>query len=130
MSEYTRKDTEALKRDAAQRSQQMYKNMSMQTRQSNNNINNNSNNKPVYTFLPFREELSPAVSYKNENMNFSGEKEKSGAFPFSLSNGFKISELFNNIDSDKMMILALLVMLYKDGGDNKRLMMALAYLLT
>ena len=42
---------------------------------------------------------------------------------------FGIDKLLGQLDSDRMLILALLAMLYKDGG-NKKLMMALAYLLT
>lgn len=38
-------------------------------------------------------------------------------------------DILKNLDSDKMLIIALLAMIYKDGS-NKKLMMALAYLLT
>lgn len=39
------------------------------------------------------------------------------------------TELLEKLDKDQILILVLLVMLYKEGGD-KKLMMALAYLLT
>ncbi len=44
--------------------------------------------------------------------------------PFGLDLDF-----LKNLDSDKILIIALLAMIYKDGS-NKKLMMALAYLLT
>lgn len=43
------------------------------------------------------------------------------------------SEIFSNLDGDSMLILALMAMLYQNGGKNgcdKKLLMALAYLLT
>lgn len=41
---------------------------------------------------------------------------------------FGIGEMLDGIDTDKILIIVLLVMIYKDGGSRK-LMMALVYLL-
>ena len=46
-----------------------------------------------------------------------------------LLGGWNPAELLEQLDKDQILILVLLVMLYKEGGD-KKLMMALAYLLT
>ena len=46
---------------------------------------------------------------------------------------FNPGGLLSNLDGDTMLILAMMVMLYKDGGwdgCDKKLLMALAYLLT
>ncbi|MFQ9094645.1 MAG: hypothetical protein ACLR5S_10415 [Ruminococcus sp.] len=46
---------------------------------------------------------------------------------------FRPGGLLSNLDGDTMLILAMMVMLYKDGGwdgCDKKLLMALAYLLT
>ena len=44
-----------------------------------------------------------------------------------------LAELVKHLDSDHMLILAMMAMIYKDGGNescDKKLLMALAYLLT
>lgn len=60
-------------------------------------------------------------SVQSENPN---TKIENCQMPFGLN-----LDILKNLDSDKMLIIALLAMIYKDGG-NKKLMMALAYLLT
>lgn len=47
--------------------------------------------------------------------------------PLGIGSGFE--KYLEHLDTDKILIIALLAMIYKDGG-NKKLMMALAYLLT
>ena len=72
-----------------------------------------------YDFLPLREESAA---------NSSGMRKS----PLDLGNllgGWNPAELLEQLDKDQILILVLLVMLYKEGGD-KKLMMALAYLLT
>ena len=61
------------------------------------------------------------------NYDFLPLREESGA----ASGGMKKNplDLLEHLDKDQILILVLLVMLYKEGGD-KKLMMALAYLLT
>lgn len=57
---------------------------------------------------------------------------KSFQIPF-LDGKLNPSELLSKLDGDSMMILALMVMIYKDGGKegcDRKLLMALAYLLT
>ena len=52
--------------------------------------------------------------------------------PLSLAQ-FRPTGLLSGLDGDTMLILAMMVMLYKDGGwdgCDKKLLMALAYLLT
>ena len=46
--------------------------------------------------------------------------------------GLDATELLSRLDGDSMLIIALMVMLYKNGGEeiDKKLLMALAYLLT
>lgn len=56
------------------------------------------------------------------------ENQKAKAENFRIPFGLDL-DILKNLDSDKMLIIALLAMIYKDGS-NKKLMMALAYLLT
>ena len=72
-----------------------------------------------YDFLPLREESGAA----------SGGMRKSPLDLGNLLGGWNPAELLEHLDKDQILILVLLVMLYKEGGD-KKLMMALAYLLT
>lgn len=55
--------------------------------------------------------------------------EKSAGFGKSAGRMESSRIVGTNFDKDQILILVLLVMLYKEGGD-KKLMMALAYLLT
>ena len=72
-----------------------------------------------YDFLPLREESGAA----------SGGMKKNPLDLGNLLGGWNPAELLEHLDKDQILILVLLVMLYKEGGD-KKLMMALAYLLT
>ncbi len=111
MADYTRLDGSAMRRDAQRRARQM--------RQNVPTANHDAKRNP-YTENPERERASP----KEERPD---EKERSSNILRQLP--FGIDRLFSQLDSDRMLILAILVMLYKDGG-NRNLMMALAYLLT
>ena len=98
-----------------------------------------------YSFLPLREEPTPVSaqahvkhvppsppplqSQPSNRMTRNQSRQQGMGFPVFPRNGLHPKELLDHLDSDKMMILALLVVLYKDGADQK-LLMALAYLLT
>ena len=68
-------------------------------------------------------------STENTVNNNSNEPSASEGFkmPFGILNG--LEKYIEKLDTDKILIIAMLAIIYKDGG-NKKLMMALAYLLT
>ena len=71
----------------------------------------------------------PLQSQPGNRMTQNQSRQQGMVFPVFSRNGLHPKEWLDHLDSDKMMILALLVVLYKDGADQK-LLMALAYLLT
>ena len=70
-----------------------------------------------------------AVKIAFVSVNFVSLLRKSPLDLGNLLGGWNPAELLEHLDKDQILILVLLVMLYKEGGD-KKLMMALAYLLT
>lgn len=109
MPQYTRQDGDAMRQDAIRRSKEMYHRAAIPQPTPQRN----------YDFLPLREESAA---------NYGGMRKS----PLDLGNllgGWNPAELLEHLDKDQILILVLLVMLYKEGGD-KKLMMALAYLLT
>ncbi|MDO4156917.1 MAG: hypothetical protein Q4D37_09105 [Oscillospiraceae bacterium] len=112
MPQYTRRDSEAMRQDAIRRSREMYhRAVPPQASQSSD-----------YDFLPLREESD---AFKVPPQNPTSKKTQ----PMGLFGNWNPTELLEKLDKDQILILVLLVMLYKEGGD-KKLMMALAYLLT
>lgn len=112
MPQYTRRDGDAMRQDAIRRSREMYhRAVPPQEPQSSS-----------YDFLPLREE--PAVPKSPPQPPPSKKPQQMGLF-----GNWNPAELLEKLDKDQILILVLLVMLYKEGGD-KKLMMALAYLLT
>lgn len=116
MPQYTRRDGNAMRQDAIRRSCQMYHRAAV------------PKSSDVYDFLPLREE---EVSFPSPEFP---KKSDTGAVVSSVPNAgifgsFHPMELLEKFDKDQILILVLLVMLYKEGGD-KKLLMALAYLLT
>lgn len=106
MAEYTRHDSGDMRRDAQRRAQQM--------------------KQRVPHVRSSAEEERQEYTDKTEQPQ---EKEQKSTHGSTQQLPFGIDRLFTQLDSDRMLILAILAMLYKDGG-NKKLMMALAYLLT
>lgn len=112
MPQYTRKDGDAMRQDAIRRSQEMYHRVvPLQESQTFG-----------YDFLPLREEQDASKS--SPQIPLSKKPAQMGLF-----GNWNLTELLEKLDKDQILILVLLVMLYKEGGD-KKLMMALAYLLT
>ena len=118
MANYTRQDGSAMRRDAAARANQMQQRVPYR-RQSGGNPEE-------------KEKRCEAASYDTEHTE---PKKKP---PVQQQDGIQnilsgltggLDNLLAQMDTDRMLILALLAMLYKDGS-NKKLMMALAYLLT
>ena len=129
----------------------MAENRANNTGQNNNNNNNNMQNiihrdawrrmEQMQQKVPYRRQRNMQSFYRNNNSAYQNtakskqteepvndtSKESSGhenfKMPFGALNGLE------KLDTDKILIMALLAMIYKDGG-NKKLMMALAYLLT
>ena len=115
MAGYTRRDSGAMRRDAERRAQQMRRRVPY--------IKNEGE-----FFSDIREDKSfhsGETVYGRDRY----EKKQGGTSDSMMQMPFGIDKLLGQLDSDRMLILALLAMLYKDGG-NKMLMMALAYLLT
>lgn len=109
MPQYTRQDGDAMRQDAIRRSKEMYHRAAIPQ----------PTPQRKYDFLPLREESAAN----------SGGMRKSPLDLGNLLGGWNPAELLEQLDKDQILILVLLVMLYKEGGD-KKLMMALAYLLT
>ncbi len=113
MADYTRQDSGAMRRDAQRRAQQMKQRVPF-VRDSGDDgheeykyhTESHCNNEPE--------------SHESKHNARSGSTQQ---LPFG------VDRLLSQLDSDRMLILAILAMLYKDGR-NKKLMMALAYLLT
>ncbi len=113
MAAYTRQDGNAMRRDAAARARQMQQRV-------------------PYQRMPHTAPHTPPPVL--EETKFQELPESHSAPTPQNGNGRPaflpgIDHLLEQIDGDRMLILALLAMLYKDGS-NKKLMMALAYLLT
>ncbi len=118
MADYTRRDSGAMRRDAQRRAQQMKQRVPYIKKIPEEKGENFTENmeKPFHA----EETVHERAGYET--------KQKSGAAG-GMQIPFGIDRILGQLDSDRMLILALLAMLYKDGG-NKKLMMALAYLLT
>lgn len=122
MADYTRRDGSAMRTDAQRRARQMQQRVPGRTRTDRQKENISS-----------EEENADENNAKKEDAEKkeqdSGRKQSSpvNSLPFGFGAG--LDNLLEHIDTDRMLIIALLAMIYKDGG-NKKLMMALAYLLT
>ncbi len=83
--------------------------------------------------VPYKKSPDDGNAYLTQKEDSAQETPPEKATDSKTGGGFGlpagIDRLLEQIDTDRMLILALLAMLYKDGG-NKKLMMALAYLLT
>ncbi len=117
MPYYTDRDSSTMRRDAERRAMQMRQRM------------------PVGTYKRYSERAASEPAPESERVQESERPQKHEEKPKpQQKSGFPLNILGNlgnlgSFDSDTMLILAILAMLYKDGG-NKKLMMALAYLLT
>ena len=119
MARYSQAEMNQMRKDAMRRSKQMH------------------HGRRDYSFLPLREDIhsnsnqtcDKAVIPKQpeKTMHSSQDSKKPPSKGFKLGS-FDPKELLQHLDSEKMMIIAMLVVLYNDGADNK-LLMALAYLL-
>lgn len=126
MAGYTRQDGNAMRRDAMRRAQQMQQRVPYRKPPDD-----------IDAYLPFQEETAGSEPEPRSEHKPKKEPSRPGDSPpkkggflgggFSLPGG--IDRLLEQAGSDRMLILALLAMIYKDGG-SKKLMMALAYLLT
>ena len=79
--------------------------------------------------MPFAVLKRCTIGLREESGAASGGMKKNPLDLGNLLGGWNPAELLEHLDKDQILILVLLVMLYKEGGD-KKLMMALAYLLT
>ncbi|MBQ8514583.1 MAG: hypothetical protein IJ496_04220 [Ruminococcus sp.] len=119
MAGYTRQNGNAMRRDAMRRTQQMQQRVPYRKPPDD-----------MDEYLPLQEE-APKPEHEPKPDKETARPE-SGSSPgtgggFGLPGG--IDRLLEQAGSDRMLILALLAILYKDGG-SKKLMMALVYLLT
>ena len=117
MADYTRRDGNAMRMDAQRRARQMQQRVPSR-RQTDRQAEN----------MRAEEENAKKEGSEKKEPD-SGKKQSSpvNSLPFGLGAG--LDNLLEHIDTDRMLIVALLAMIYKDGS-NKKLMMALAYLLT
>ena len=111
MAQFSEQEQNAMRRDAARRAQEMQRRVHP-------------------TASPGRRLPSQFADYPPET----SPKPQPPKLPL-LGNlpQFNPGGLLSNLDGDTMLILAMMVMLYKDGGwdgCDKKLLMALAYLLT
>lgn len=118
MPQYNRRDHEAMRQDAIRRSKEMYHKAESLPKTE------------AYDFLPLRlEESERRKPFPPLQQNSRQTQSAQNAMPAGLLGGWNPMELLEKFDKDQILILVLLVMLYKEGGD-KKLLMALAYLLT
>ncbi len=117
-----------IQRDARRRMEQMQQKVPYRRKgnmqpfyRNNNSAYNNSTYKNADT-----DRNNPTETPVNNNSNESSTSEGS-KMPFGILNG--LEKYIEKLDTDKILIIAMLAIIYKDGG-NKKLMMALAYLLT
>ncbi len=115
MAQFSQSEQNAMRRDAVRRAQEMQQRVHPAI--------------PPGRFPPQYADYPPEAE--------APEPPKSAASPPKIpllgNLPFHPTGLLSNLDGDTMLILAMMVMLYKDGGwdgCDKKLLMALAYLLT
>ncbi len=114
MPYYTEHDGSTMRRDAEKRARQM------RQRMPGGNYNTSAYSK--------QEEQAEETVYPHKSKEEKKQPKYQQRSDFPLNIPGNLGN-FGSFDSDTMLILAILVMVYKDGS-NKKLMMALAYLLT
>lgn len=115
MAQFSQSEQNAMRRDAARRAQEMQQRVHPTI--SSGRLPPRYADYPPETEAP--EPSKPATPAPK--------------IPFLGNLPFHPTGLLSNLDGDTMLILAMMVMLYKDGGwegCDKKLLMALAYLLT
>lgn len=125
MARFSQQEQNAMRREAARRAQEMQQRVHP-------------------TAPPTHRTTSPYADYPPEppqQESVPVQRIQQGT-PYPKSNGVPLfgglsrlnpTELFSRLDSDSMLILAIMAMIYKDGGKegcDRKLLMALAYLLT
>lgn len=118
MPYYTDRDGSAMRHDAERRARQM------RQRMPSGNYSTSAYSENTQS----QEESAAETVYlhKSEKEKQQSNSQQRSDFPLNIMRNLGN---FGSFDSDTMLILAILVMVYKDGS-NKKLMMALAYLLT
>ncbi|WP_288535474.1 hypothetical protein [Ruminococcus callidus] len=112
MAQFSQQEQNAMRREAARRAREMQKRV----------------------YFGKQQEPSPYADYPPEEPPQKKTPPPQTGMPL-LGNlaQFRPTGLLSGLDGDTMLILAMMVMLYKDGGwdgCDKKLLMALAYLLT
>ena len=112
MAQFSQQEQNAMRREAARRAREMQKRV----------------------YFGKQQEPSPYTDYPPEEPPQKKTPPPQTGMPL-LGNlaQFRPTGLLSGLDGDTMLILAMMVMLYKDGGwdgCDKKLLMALAYLLT
>lgn len=120
-----------IQRDARRRMEQMQQKVPYRRQRNMHPFYRNNNspyNSSVYNNSSYKDEDRNKSTKNPVNNNSKESSESEGVkVPLGILNGFE--KYIEKLDTDKILIIALLTIIYKDGG-NKKLMMALAYLLT
>lgn len=117
-----------IQRDARRRMEQMQQKVPYRRQRNMQPFYRNNNS--AYNNSTYKDaDADKNKSTENTVNNNSNESSASEGFkmPFGILNG--LEKYIEKLDTDKILIIAMLAIIYKDGG-NKKLMMALAYLLT
>lgn len=117
-----------IRRDAQRRMEQMQQKVPYM-RQGNMRNNFYRNNTDGSANNSFPQRNMQEISTEKEHTEEAPKPAANESFRLPLGIGSGLEKYLEHLDTDKILIIALLAMIYKDGG-NKKLMMALAYLLT
>lgn len=115
MARYSPQEQDNMRREASRRAREMQQRAPI--------LPGGMRQEPMGDMLPSSAAPEPPVK-PSAGTPFSGLAELVSHGP---------AELLSHLDSDHMLILAMMAMIYKDGGNencDKKLLMALAYLLT
>lgn len=127
MAQFSQQEQNQMRRDAARRAREMQRNVYPSMRRAS-----------PYADLPPspREEPAPPPPPPRQHNTVHSHPNSPQSKGIPLLGGLpqlNPGELLSKLDGDSMLIIALMVMLYKNGGQDgcdKKLLMALAYLLT
>ncbi|MDE5946776.1 MAG: hypothetical protein K2G63_05705 [Oscillospiraceae bacterium] len=122
MAVYDNRQFSNMRNDAIRRSREMYRNSMVNTSHYSQGDNYKENNMPDSEIIQ-KPEKKEIINENNKNNNINNNYNNKSIIPDSLSKLFE-----GGFDSDKLTIIALIIILAKEGADMK-LILALGYIL-
>ncbi len=132
MAQFSQQEQDRMRRDAARRAREMQRSVYAPARRTS----------PYADYPPHVSDEPPPARQEEPFLHTQKfqpppprqpQKSMGTLFPAGFLPQLNPGELLSKLDGDSMLIIALMVMLYKNGGQDgcdKKLLMALAYLLT